>query len=56
MDGWWDVEALDEFFCRVHRADLQKSVGRAVAFWHALKGRILNLQTKSRSQKVAEAH
>ena len=56
MDGWWDVEALDEFFCRVHRADLQKSVGRVVAFWHALKGRILNLQTKSRSQKVAEAH
>jgi cyclopropane-fatty-acyl-phospholipid synthase len=56
MDGCWDVEALDEFCCRVHRADLQKSVGRVVAFWHALKGRILNLQTRSRSHKVAAAH
>jgi cyclopropane-fatty-acyl-phospholipid synthase len=56
MDGWWDVEALADFFCRVHRADLQNSVGQVVAFWHALKGRILNLQTKTRSRKVAEAH
>ena len=56
MDGWWDVEALDGFFCRVHRADLQNSVGHVVAFWHALKGRILNLQTESRSRKVAQAH
>ena len=56
MDGWWDVGALDEFFCRVHRADLQKSVGRALVFWRGLKGRILNLQAKSRSRKVAQAH
>jgi cyclopropane-fatty-acyl-phospholipid synthase len=55
-DGWWDVEALDDFFCRAHRAGLQKSVGRVAAFWHALKGGILNLQTKSRSRRVAEAH
>lgn len=56
MDGWWDVEALDEFFRRVQCADLQKSFGRVHVYWHALKGRIFNLQTESRSRIVAEAH
>jgi cyclopropane-fatty-acyl-phospholipid synthase len=56
MDGWWDVEALDEFCTRVHRADLPNRVGGLSAWWLALCGRILNRQTKWRAQRVAHQH
>jgi cyclopropane-fatty-acyl-phospholipid synthase len=56
MEGWWDVEALDEFFTRIQRADLQKKLGAFSAFWLALKGRIFNRQTRSRSRKVVQEH
>jgi len=26
IDGWWDSEQLDELFCRILRADLEKKV------------------------------
>ncbi len=56
MDGWWDVEALDEFFARIQRADLQRKFGAFSHFWLAWKGRIFDRQTKPRSRKVAEEH
>jgi cyclopropane-fatty-acyl-phospholipid synthase len=56
VDGWWDVEALDEFFTRIHRAGLPDRIRSFAAVWLALKGTILNRQVKSRSGKVAEAH
>jgi len=56
MDGWWDVEALDQFFTRVHRAELYRQVMTPSMAWLALKGRLFNLQTKSRSRAVAQEH
>lgn len=56
MDGWWDVEALDQFFTRVHRVELYRQVMTPSMMWLALKGRLLNLQTKSRSRAVAQEH
>jgi len=56
MDGWWDVEALDEFFTRIHRADLYRKVHVFSTFWLALMGRIFNRQTESRSTEVAHEH
>jgi cyclopropane-fatty-acyl-phospholipid synthase len=56
MEGWWDAEALDEFFTRIHRADVPERLGSFGAVWLALKGRIFNLQAESRSGKVAETH
>ena len=56
MDGWWDVEALDEFFTRVQAADLYKKVGRLSDLWFAFRGTLLNLQTKARSKQVAQQH
>ena len=56
MDGWWDVEALDEFFTRVHRLELHRQVMTPEVLWLALKGRIFNRQTRSRSRAVAEEH
>ena len=26
MDGWWDVPQLDEFFCKIHKAELHDKV------------------------------
>ena len=39
MDGWWDVQALDEFFTRFRRADLASQV-------HDLKTALLVLKTR----------
>src|SRR5271157_273826 len=56
MDGWWDVEALDEFFTRAHRLELYRQVMTPEVLWLALKGRIFNRQTRSRSRAVAQEH
>lgn len=56
MDGCWDVDALDEFFTRVHRADLYKSFTTFGNACLALKSRIFNRQSKPRSRTVAEEH
>jgi len=56
MDGWWDAEALDELCTRVHSANLAAKVGEWSTIWLALKGRIFNRQTKSRSAEVAQEH
>jgi cyclopropane-fatty-acyl-phospholipid synthase len=56
MDGWWDAERLDEFFTKLHSADPYKHLLKPRAAWLALKGKILNLQTKTRSGRVAQEH
>jgi cyclopropane-fatty-acyl-phospholipid synthase len=56
MDGWWDAAALDELCTRVHGANLAAKVGEWKTIWLALKGRIFNRQTKSRSAEVAQEH
>lgn len=56
MEGWWDVEALDEFITRVRRVDPYKKLTPVRASMLVLKARILNRQSKSRSKKVAQEH
>lgn len=56
MDGWWEVDALDEFFFRVHRIDPYHSFRSLSTGWLALKGRILNRQSERRSRRVAQEH
>ena len=57
MDGWWDCEALDEFFCRILSAGLDKE---GIWDWRlalsGLRAAILNRQTTSRSWRVARQH
>jgi cyclopropane-fatty-acyl-phospholipid synthase len=55
-DGWWEAEALDEFFTRIQRADVPQNVGVFLALWLALKSRLFNRQSKSRSGKLAREH
>jgi cyclopropane-fatty-acyl-phospholipid synthase len=56
MDGWWDVDALDEFVARIHRADPYRRVGRWRTLLLALKGRLLNPQTLPRAVRVGREH
>src|SRR5210317_57290 len=57
MDGWWDCEALDQFFDKILRANLdhqiKKSFRPAV---HVLKSKLFNLQKASRAYQVGEKH
>src|SRR6185437_3635185 len=56
MDGWWDVESLDEFFTRFRRADLASKVHDLKTALLILQTRVLNLQTMQRAKQVAQAH
>lgn len=57
MDGWWDSKALDQFFCKVISAGLEKDVQRN---WHTLflllKARFVNRQSRKRATVVAREH
>jgi cyclopropane-fatty-acyl-phospholipid synthase len=56
MDGWWDTEALDVLLERIQLADLPSKVRGWSLLWLAAKGRFFNLQSRSKSTDVAEAH
>jgi len=56
MDGWWDCKALDQFFDKVLSARLDTKIKPASMIIPILRAKLLNLQTKTRSRKVAEEH
>lgn len=57
MDGWWDVEALDQFFYKFFVADLTKQTSLPLREKLSIaKAYLLNLQTKKDSLKVAHQH
>ncbi|MDZ7288423.1 MAG: cyclopropane fatty acyl phospholipid synthase [candidate division KSB1 bacterium] len=57
MDGWWDCQALDQFFDRILRANLEKKVkGNLKTLWPVLKSKLFNLQKPSRAYQVGEEH
>ena len=59
MDGWWDVEQLDEFFYRAIQVDLDRAV-KVRRDWKALafigSQVLLNHQIKKTSHVVGEKH
>jgi len=56
MDGWWDAQRLDVFFTKCLRARLDEQVTSKHGFLLYLKSIILNMQSRSRSRRVAQAH
>ena len=56
MDGAWDAERLDEFFYRIIRARVHEQVQPLRLVFHALRARLLNLQSLRRSWQVGAAH
>ncbi len=57
MDKWWDCDALDEFFNKILRANLEEQVKKNWKLaWHLLKSRLFNLQSIRRSYQVGKQH
>ncbi|MCW8798651.1 MAG: class I SAM-dependent methyltransferase, partial [Prosthecochloris sp.] len=56
MDGWWECDALDEFFYRILRARLDHKVSQTTRILSNLAGLIVNLQRPSRAFQVGETH
>jgi len=57
MDGWWDAQALDQFFYKLLSADL----GERITFnWPLIasyiKAKLMNLQSKARAFQVGQEH
>lgn len=57
MDGWWDVEKLDEMIYRIIRADLQNKVKRSLKIAFQLAGfYLINMQARHRAFMIGERH
>ncbi|HKP95677.1 MAG TPA: cyclopropane fatty acyl phospholipid synthase [Fibrobacteria bacterium] len=57
MQGWWDCESLDEFFCQVLRGGLQEKVERKpMLILSALEARLRNRQAKFEPMGTVRAH
>src|SRR5210317_868624 len=57
MDGWWDCEALDQFFERVMAARLDKKVRKSRALMlAAVKARLTRMHGKARAFEVGRRH
>ena len=58
MDGWWDCEALDEFFSKILKCridDRAKEMLKAYT-WDVLKAIFINAQKKARAFVVGKQH
>ena len=57
MDGWWDVEKLDEMIYRIIRADLQNKVKSNFKVALQLAGfYLINMQARRRAFIIGERH
>ena len=58
MDGWWDCDAIDQFFERILEDRLHKKVKvNAIRFlWVKLKAKIINAQKRSKAFVIGEWH
>lgn len=57
VDGWWECDKLDEFFCRLLSVDIYKRIGFLMpVLLDIIKARLFNLQTMKRASHVAERH
>lgn len=56
MEGWWDCEALDQFFFRILRQRLDQRVSASLQKLDDLRAWVMNLQTPSRAFHVGRHH
>jgi cyclopropane-fatty-acyl-phospholipid synthase len=56
MNGEWNAEQLDEFFCRLLRTRMTDDVKPWRLFVHAFAARFLNRQSLQRAWQVGEVH
>jgi cyclopropane-fatty-acyl-phospholipid synthase len=57
MDGWWDCEALDQFFQRIMAARLDKKVRKSKALLRAaVKARLTRRHGRAKAFEVGRRH
>jgi len=57
MDGWWECEALDEFFCKVLQRQLNRAIRfNPVAICRYIQAWLHNRQNRRRARQVGEQH
>jgi len=56
MDRWWECEKLDEFFTRILSSGLEERFKPWRMILPYIKATLFNLQTRTRSKKVARNH
>ncbi len=57
MKHWWDCEALDQFSCKILKADLESKVKSSLrTLLIVLKSRLINLQSTLFAKQVAQQH
>ncbi len=58
MDGWWDCEALDQFFERILESRLDKKIraNAKLLLWVMLKAKIINAQNRSKAYVIGKRH
>ena len=57
MDGWWNCEALDQFFDRILSARISKKVNKEKRIFLAiLRAKIFNAQSRSKAHIIGKRH
>ena len=58
MDGWWDCEALDQFFEKIldYRLDKKVKTNAKLFLWVILKAKIINAQKRSKAYEIGKRH
>ncbi len=58
MDGWWDCDALDQFFEKLLKAriDRQMKINAYPILWARLKAKLMNAQSTSSAYVIGERH
>lgn len=56
MKGHWDCDSLDQFFCKILLARLDRQISSSKLIYHGIKSRLLNLQSVKRAWQVGLQH
>jgi len=58
MDGWWDCDALDQFFEKILEGRLDKKVKKNAKefLWVMLKTKMINVQKRSKAYVIGKRH
>jgi len=57
MDGWWDCEALDQFFDKILSARLDKTVKKSrEVLWAVIRSKLVNRQSRSKAFEIGKRH
>ena len=56
MDGWWDCERIDEFICRLMKAELNRRIRSPLEYVGYLEARLCNKQSRLRAWRIGRDH